>query len=179
MNLKIIDNFYEINDFNFILSSAMLIRYKASWQPLDEIFGDRSNSYPCHETHRFSEEDKQFKIFIKTFEEKTGFVINNMITFFRKIYSSELENVFKYGLRPHTDPKKFDLAGVVYFNTFNLDDGTGIFSEFNGNSHIEPDVIIGSKPNRCVFYDSQINHTPLQNRNTKVRIVQPFFIKLK
>jgi hypothetical protein len=47
----------------------------------------------------------------------------------------------------------------------------------NNNFQIEPDVIVGAKPNRCVFYDSQIYHKPLQDPNTEIRIIQPFFIK--
>jgi hypothetical protein len=128
----------------------------------------------------FLETDIPYKIFYKTFEEKTGFTIDKLSTRFRKIYSSELEHVFKYGLRPHNDSAIWDIAGVIHFNAFSLDDGTAIFSDFENNNHqIEPDIIIGAKPNRCVFYNSQIPHRPLQNKHTEMRIIQPFFIKFK
>jgi hypothetical protein len=180
MNLKIIDNFYDEKDFHLMISATMLNTYKGCWQPNGKNFFNRSNAYPCQETNMFVETDDSYKIFYKTFEKKTGFTIDKINTFFRKIYSSELEHVFKYGLRPHKDAIDFDIAGLIHFNTFSLDDGTGIFSEFENNSHqIEPDVVIGAKPNRCVFYDTQIPHRPLQNKHTEMRIVQPFFIKFK
>ena len=178
MNLKIIDNFYDEKDFNLMISRTMLNTYNECWHSNNKKFYNRFNAYPCFETKMFVETDILHNIFCKTFQEKTGFVIDKVNTFFRKIYSSELKHIFKYGLSPHTDNKNFEIAGIIYFNTFSLDDGTGIFSEFE-NGQIEPDVIIGAKPNRCVFYDSQIFHRPLQNKNTKIRIVQPFFIKLK
>ena len=43
----------------------------------------------------------------------------------------------------------------------------------------EPTIIIGAKSNRCVFYNSQAWHAPLQEKETEKRLVQPFFIKLK
>ena len=180
MNLKIIDNFYDEKDFNCMISASMLNPYKKCWQPADKHFYNRSNAYPCQETKTFVETDIPYKIFYKTFQEKTGFVIDKCNTLFRKINSIELEHVFKYGLIPHKDSTSFDVAGIIHFNAFSLDDGTGIFSEFeNNNTQIEPDIIIGAKPNRCVFYDSQIPHRPLQNKNTEMRIVQPFFIKFE
>jgi hypothetical protein len=180
MNLKIIDNFYDEKDFNLMISATILNTYNGCWQPSNKHFYNRSNAYPCYESKRFVETDIPYKIFYKTFEEKTGFIIDKLNTRFRKIYSNELEHVFKYGLRPHKDDVGCDIAGVIHFNAFSLDDGTGIFSEFeNNNDQIEPDIIIGAKPNRCVFYDSQIPHRPLQNKFTEMRIVQPFFIKFK
>jgi len=180
MNLKIIDNFYKEEDFAYMLTSAMLNSYKSSWQPNAKHFHNRTNAYPCHETKMFFETDIVYKIFYKTFQEKTGHTIDKVNTFFRKIYSNELDHVFKYGLRPHKDGQICDIAGVVYFNNFSLDDGTGIFSGYEeNNDQIEPDIIIGAKPNRCILYDSQIPHRALQNKKTEIRIVQPFFIKFK
>jgi len=180
MNLKIIDNFYKKNDFEHMLSSSILNPYKSTLQPNDKFFISRSNAYPCYETTKFLKDTSLFEIFTKTFEEKTGFIIEDVNTFFRKIYSSELEHVLKYGLRPHTDENKYNIAGVIYYNTFSLNDGTAIFSGMEENNcQIEPDIIVGSKPNRCVFYCSSIWHRPLQDKNTEVRIIQPFFIKIK
>ena len=180
MNLNIIDNFYDEKDLSFMISASMLNTYKTCWQPNGKNFYNRTNAYPCHETNPFTETDLPFKIFCKTFQEKTKFMIHDVFTFFRKIYSDELQHVFKYGMRPHKDDLIYDVAGIIHYNTYSLDDGTGIFSGFEDNTHqIEPDVIIGAKPNRCVFYDSQIHHRPLQDKNTPMRIVQPFFIKYK
>jgi hypothetical protein len=180
MNLKIIDNFYSLEDFQYIITASLLNTYQALWQPIGKSFVSRANAYPCFQTKPFLENDIATQIFLKTFEQKSNFKIKNLLTFFRKIYSKELKNIFKYGMAPHQDEKNFNLAGIIHFNTFGLDDGTGIFSSHEENNfQIEPDIIIGAKPNRCVFYDSQLWHRPLQDSNTEMRIVQPFFITLE
>lgn len=180
MNLKIIDNFYKKEDFDFMSTATMLNPYRTYWQPNGNFFIGKTNVYPCYETTEFLNDSQLFNIFINTFQEKSGILIENVTTFFRKIYSNELEHVFKYGLRPHKDEVNGDIAGVIYYNTFSLHDGTGIFSGMDVNKdQIEPDIIIGAKPNRCVYYDPNIWHRPLQDKNTEMRIVQPFFIKIK
>lgn len=177
MNLQILDDFYEQKDFAFMMTAANINSYYTTYQPNNRYFTSRSNAYPCHQTKEFKSGEPTGDIFVKTFEEKTKLKIKNVSTYFRKIYSKELKNVFKYGIAPHIDPKIFNVAGVIHFNTFGLDDGTGLISN-NEEPYIqiEPDIIIGAKPNRCVFYDSQIYHKPLQDPNTEIRIIQPFFI---
>jgi hypothetical protein len=180
MNLKIVDNFYKEEDFKFVITCSILNMYSKTWQPNNLAVLNKNNSYQCHETKVFEENDLISKIFINTFQEKTKLSIDFILTFFRKIYSSDLKNIFKYGMPAHKDPIKFDIAGIIHLNTSSLDDGTAIFSDMEKNSfQIEPDILIGAKLNRCVFYDSQIYHKPLQDQNTEMRIVQPFFIKLK
>jgi hypothetical protein len=85
-------------------------------------------------------------------------------------------------LPPHIDKTKvknedfeYDVAGVIYYNTWSLEDGTYFFS---GKDQIEPDIMIGAKPNRCIFYKTDIFHCPGHNKKTDVRLVQPFFISL-
>lgn len=181
MNLKIIDNFYSQEDFGFMMTSAMLSSYRATWQPHAQSSSNRTNSYICHETKNFTEDNKVFKLFIDTFQKKTGLIVEEFNTFFRKIYSKDLKNIFKYGTVPHQDDQKYNFAGVIHYNSSGLDDGTGLYSFDNKEVfyQIEPDVIIGAKPNRCVFYDSQIWHKPLQDENNEMRIIQPFFLKTK
>jgi hypothetical protein len=181
MNLKIIDNFYNKESFEFMMTCAMLSPYSATWQPNNRAFLSRANSYSCHETKIFQSSDAGFKLFIDTFQEKTGFIVEEFNTFFRKIYSKELKNIFKYGITPHQDNLKYNLAGVIHYNSCGLDDGTGLYSADSKEVfyQIEPDVLIGAKPNRCVFYDSQIWHRPLQDENNEMRIIQPFFVKTK
>jgi hypothetical protein len=180
MNLNIIDNFYSSEDFQYMMTVSLLNPYQTLWQPTNKFFVSRANAYPCFETKEFKENDVASNIFLNTFKQKTNFKIKTFSTFFRKIYSKELKNIFKYGMRPHKDAAKYNFAGIIHYNTFGLDDGTGMFSNYGENDfQIEPDVIIGSKPNRCVFYDSQIWHKPLQDKNTEMRIVQPFFITLE
>jgi len=181
MNLKIIDNFYSPEDFGYMMTSAMLSPYMATWQPCIQTLPNRTNSYACYETKNFVDSDNALKLFIDTFEKKTGFIIKEYNTLFRKIYSKELKNVFKYGIIPHQDDGKYDIAGVIHYNSSGLDDGTGLYSSNKPEIYyqIEPDVLIGAKPNRCVFYDSQIWHRPLQDENNVMRIIQPFFLKTK
>jgi hypothetical protein len=181
MNLKIIDNFYTQENFGYMMTSAMLSPYISTWQPNRQCFLNRTNSYACHETKDFVNSDKTLKLFIDTFQEKTGIIIEEVQTVFRKIYSADLKNIFKYGVVPHQDDKKYNIAGVIHYNSSGLDDGTGLYSSNEKEIfyQIEPDVLIGAKPNRCVFYDSQIWHRPLQDKTNEMRIVQPFFIKTK
>jgi hypothetical protein len=180
MNLNIIDNFYSSEDFQYMITAALLNPYISSWQPYNKFFLSRANAYPCFETKEFQQNDITSAIFLKTLQQKTNLKIKTALTFFRKIYSKELDKIFKYGMYPHQDEKKFNLAGIIYYNSYGLDDGTGLFSDYSENNfQIEPDVIVGSKPNRCVFYDSQIWHRPFQDKNTETRIVQPFFITLE
>jgi hypothetical protein len=180
MNLHIIDSFYSSEDFQYMMTASMLNPYFTTWQPNNKFFVSRTNAYPCFETKEFQENDITNNIFFKTLKQKTNLKIKNGLTFFRKIYSKELNKVFKYGMLPHQDAKKYNFAGIVYYNTLGLDDGTGLFSDYDKDSfQIEPDIIIGAKPNRCVFYDSQIWHRPLQDKDTEMRVVQPFFITLE
>jgi hypothetical protein len=181
MNLKIIDDFYSPENFGYMMTSAMLSPYISTWQPYNLSSLSRANSYVCHETKSFTNSDKGLKLFIDTFQEKTGIIVEEFHTFFRKIYSKELKNIFKYGTVPHQDDKKYNIAGIIHYNSSGLDDGTGLYS-MNIEQvfrQIEPDVLIGAKPNRCVFYDSQIWHRPLQDENNEMRIIQPFFLKTK
>lgn len=179
MNLNIIENFYSADDFKHMATMALVSQYQAAWQPRNKFYMSRSHGYPCFESW-FLENDLLYQIFLKTFQEKTNFKIKKIFSLFRKIYSKELKNVIKYGMIPHQDNKEYNLAGIIHFNTFGLNDGTGLFSTYEENNmQIEPDIIIGAKPNRCVFYDSQLWHKPLQDENTEMRIVQPFFIILE
>jgi hypothetical protein len=179
MNLKIIDNFYTNENFEFMLTSSMLNSYHSYHHPISQKKFNKKNAYPCYQTDFFSINDSLYDIFIKTFQKQTGLVINEVKTLFRKTYSNELSHIFKYGLPTHQD-EDCDIAGLIYYNTFGLDDGTMMFSEMDDKkSQIEPDIIIGAKPNRCVFYDPKIWHRPSQDKDTEIRITQPFFIKFK
>ena len=181
MNLKIIDNFYSQENFGYMMTSAMLSPYKKTWQPNRQALLNRTNSYACQDTKNFEKNEIGLKLFIDTFQEKTGLVIEDFNTFFRKIYSKEIKNIFKYGVIPHQDDEKYNIAGVIHYNSSGIDDGTGLYSSSEKEIfyQIEPDVLIGAKPNRCVFYDSQIWHRPLQDENNEMRIIQPFFLKTK
>ena len=175
LKLKIIDNFYSDEDFFYMISCSVLNPYNKTYQPNKNFFNSGANSYSCHESQNFVLGNKAFLIFENTFFLKTGLRIKEIKTFFRKIYSSEITNVLKYGMPSHKDDVDFNIAGVIYYNSFSLDDGTGLYT--TENFQIEPDIIVGAKPNRCIVYDTQITHKPLQSKDNEIRIIQPFIIK--
>jgi hypothetical protein len=168
--INIIDDFYDGYYLNKIISLCHSSDFFPTYQPSIPNFPNRLKLYPCYETEELKELTNLFR---DTFERKTNLRIKNIKTSFRKILTSELKDVFKYGLRPHKDHPQYDFAGVIYLNLWNLNDGTALYSF---KEQIEPDIIIGSKPNRCVYYNSQIFHNPCQDPITDVRIIQPFFI---
>jgi hypothetical protein len=175
--LGVIENFYSSDDFSFVLAASLLNPYKSTYQPNSSFVHRKENAYSCHETKDFSKGDAVFDKFYRTFHQKTSLKIQTIITYFRKIYSSEIEHVIKYGMPSHQDTSSdnINIAGVIYINTSGLEDGTALFSS---KDQIEPDIIIGAVPNRCVFYDPTIWHRPLQDKKTNMRIIQPFFLKV-
>ena len=173
--INIIDNFYEGIEFNLIFTYAGTAPYRSTYQPNETYYPDRLKAYPCYETKALTPEDNVFNVFCSTLEKKSNLKIKTVNTFFRKILRSELDHIFKYKLSPHRDNKEYDIAGLIYLNTWNLKDGTNIYSM---RDQIEPDVLVGSKPNRCVFYKSDVWHGPSHDKKTEMRLIQPFFIKL-
>lgn len=174
--MYIIDDFYSVEDYEKMFTNASSVKYTATYQPNERFFQDRLKAYPCYQSDEFKFEDNVAKIFIKTFEEKSKFRLLTVKSYFRKILSSELKTIFKYGIASHQDSTKFDFAGVIYYNIHSLYDGTAIYSSA---AHREPDIIIGAKTNRCVFYNPQLFHSPLHDKDTEVRLIQPFFITIE
>ena len=50
MNLNIIDNFYSPEDFQYMMTAALLNPYTSLWQPNNKFFLSRANAYPSFET---------------------------------------------------------------------------------------------------------------------------------
>ena len=97
-----------------------------------------------------------------------------MITFLRKIKLSELKQSPSYGQhRQHVDPQYYNLAGLVYFNSNSLEDGTKLYSDSHS---FEPTLIVGSKVNRCIFYRADTWHCPGMKQEVEERWVQPFML---
>ena len=174
--MNIIDDFYSDEDYATMFTIAYHANYHATYQPQEIHFYDRLKAYPCYQSREFRTEDTPYKVFVKTVEQKNEVKILEGKSCFRKILSSELGNIFKYGISPHTDQEKYDFAGVVYYNIESLYDGTALYSS---QFHREPNLIVGAKSNRCVFYSPLKWHSPLQDKNTTVRLIQPFFIKIE
>lgn len=171
--INIIDYFYSKDDFENLLGQSNTIEYEKTHQPKMIPYPDRMKAMPCYETKMMTSD-----IFKNTFEEKTKLQIENFGTFFRKTLGEEIKQsgFYNAGSPPHTDNNNFDIAGLIYFNTFDINDGTKLYSF---KEQYEPDIIVGSKPNRMIYYNADVLHTANYNVNINERIVQPFFIKLK
>tara|TARA_R100000908_G_C3726799_1_gene127565 strand:+ start:305 stop:871 length:567 start_codon:yes stop_codon:yes gene_type:complete len=177
---SLIDDFYNRTDLGILSLTFMNTVFSATHQSQEWPVSNRMQAYPCYESITLDKSEKEgnpYKIFKDTFEKKTNFKILKLHSFFRKIKLEELKNSAVYKKdRPHTDGKDYDIAGLVYFNSTSLIDGTKIY---NYESDFEPTAIIGSKPNRCVFYNSTQPHSSPFEQIVEERWVQPFFLVVK
>lgn len=175
--IKIFDDFYSMLDFENMVYHSNTMKYETTHQPKMIPYPNRMKAMPCYET--LIEDNIIRKTFIKTFESLTGLQIEKIATFFRKTLGKEIKesSFYKAGCPPHVDDSNlFDIAGLVYLNTYDINDGTKMFTY---KEQYEPDIIVGSKPNRMIYYKADILHSANYNLNIDERIIQPFFIKLK
>lgn len=170
----IIDNFYDKEVFSKIYALVKDYNFLKTYQPQSWRNINRMEAYPCYETNILTPDNFIFQQFVKKFQEKTLFKLKLIKTLIRKTYKKELSEGMKNKkiFEPHQD-EGFDLAGIIYFDTENLNDGTIIYS------NKKPSIIIGSKPNRCLYYNALEWHQPNLDQETDVRIVQTFFITLE
>jgi len=171
-----IDNFYERSDLGLLVLGFLNLNFSPCFQSQHQWYGgDRMKGYPCHETSMLDTESSN--IFISTFEKKTNLKILDHSTFLRKTYKKELKKSPCWGqYKQHVDHNSFDIAGVVYFNSNSIEDGTYFY---HSKSCYEPTAIIGAKVNRIIFYDSQTPHCPPMKQTTNERWSQPFFLKVQ
>lgn len=171
-----IDYFYDANDLGIVTLHFLNIRFTPTVQSTNSYYGgDRLKGWPCYETGPIPKTMKE--TFIKTFEKKTNLKVLHMKSFLRKTKKDEVKQSPSYGqFKQHVDDLCYDLAGVVYFNSNSLDDGTRIYMT---EQCYEPTVIIGSRSNRCVFYNSQVWHCPPMLQTVEERWTQPFFLIIK
>tara|TARA_R100001015_G_scaffold17774_1_gene10068 strand:- start:38 stop:604 length:567 start_codon:yes stop_codon:yes gene_type:complete len=172
--IQYIDNFYSTNDLGLQVVCFLNMHFDATHTSASNWYGgDRIKAYPCYETRPLNQ-DGPYSIFKNTFETKTNLSILHCDTFFRKSKLEELKKSPSWGqCRPHQDDNIYDIAGVVYYNSNSLKDGTYIF---DSQHSFEPTVIVGSKFNRCVFYDPKMPHAPSPEQEVEERWTQPFFI---
>ena len=177
--IQYIDNFYDTNDLGLQVICFLNMHFDVTHQSGGLWYGgDRMKACPCHETkdiaNNKTDQIGPYHIFKKTFELKTNLKILHCETFFRKSKLEELKKSPSWKqTKPHRDDKTFDIAGVVYYNSNSLKDGTYLFDT---EISYEPTVIVGSKLNRCVFYDPQVPHSPSPEQEVEERWTQPFFI---
>ena len=177
---KIIESFYNQSDFGLVASHFINLPFESKYQSSSVPVANRLQAYPCHETVPFEKSEinsSVYKIFKDTFEKQTGEKIIYLKTFLRKIKLSELKQSAVYKKdRPHVDDDFFDYAGIVYFSSNSIIDGTKIY---NDERDFEPTLIVGSKVNRCFFYNTQIPHSTPFDQYVEERWVQPFFLIVK
>ena len=180
MLFNCIDSFYEPNELGLITISFLNQHFTPSHQS-NQIYysGDRMKGYPCYETSHMTASNNPmnpFNIFKKTFENKTQMQILHIKTFLRKTKLSELKASPSWGQYKQHQDSECDIAGVVYFNSNSIDDGTNFY---NTEYDYEPTATIGARYNRCVFYSSLTFHSPVMKQSVEERWVQPFFIITK
>ena len=183
MNFSVIENFYTPSDFGLVAAHFVNENFQATYQSRDKMYGtNRFNAYPCHESpfYKFSKDNPNSvaNIFARTFEEKTKIKLLDFRTCLRKIKLKEFKKSKSWKQhKPHKDnAPDCDIAGVIYFNSGNLNDGTNLYKF--GDDYV-PTVIIGSYPNRCIFYDGSIPHTAGTEQEIEERWIQPFFCIIK
>ena len=177
---NVIENFYETNNLGLMVMNFLNLSFDATYQSKEVNYGgDRNKGYPCYESKILDKGNGNnpycpYNIFKQTFEKKTQKKIINLKTFFRKTKKEELKKSPSWKqYKPHTDDVIYDIAGLIYYNSNSIKDGTYIF---NNENDFEPTVIIGSKYNRGVFYNSQQPHSPSMEQEVEERWIQPFFI---
>jgi hypothetical protein len=177
-----VDNFYEPNDLGLMVINFLNLSFTPSFQSQNNYYGgDRMKAYPCYETNDLSFDLNNplsaFNIFKRTFENKTGIKPLRINTFFRKTKLEELKKSPSWNqYKPHCDAADYDIAGIVYFNANSINDGTNFYFS---KTDYEPTAVIGARTNRCVFYNTQIPHSPVMVQEVEERWIQPFFLIVK
>ena len=178
--INIVNDFYEPNNLGLIILNFQNLHFESKHQPCTKYFGgDRKLGYPVYETVALKKGDEEnelnpYNIFIKTFEKKTNLKPLYVNTFFRKTKLSEVKDSPSWKqYKAHQDDFHWDIAGLIYFNSNFLRDGTFIYNTLDD---YEPTLIVGSRYNRCVFYDPKIPHSPTMEQNVEERWTQPFFL---
>lgn len=176
--INVIDDFFSMDDFFKIKAYQECSPYQARYQPFQANYSNRFKGYPVWE---FSIEKNHpvYDMLLKTIELKFSNEFEIKIALLRKIYTDELlKSPYKgrqYGMI-HKDNNDIAMAGVIYLNGESINGGTYLFSH---ELQVEPEIIVGSKINRCVIYDSNILHSAGIEWEDKVRNIIAFFLKRK
>jgi hypothetical protein len=177
--INVFDDFFDLDDFFKIKVYQECSHYRESYQPYSANYTNRLKGYPVWES-LIDKNHPIYEILLKTIELKLSkeYEIDSIIL--RKIYVDELlRSPYKgrsYGMIHKDKVKEVKMSGVIYLNGGSINDGTSLFSE---EMQMEPDIIIGSKANRCVIYNSDIPHAPGIDWEEKVRNILVFFLKGK
>ena len=179
MLFNLVDSFYDSNELGLIVLNFLNLPFEATHQSKKQYYGEsRLQSYPCYETEAMKPSNKEgfstYNIFKNTLEKKIGIKPFHIHTFFRKTKLEELQSSASWGQhRPHTDGDNFDFAGLIYYNSNSIKDGTNFY---NNQHDFEPTATLGARYNRCVIYKANVWHAPMPEQQVQERWVQPFFL---
>jgi hypothetical protein len=177
--IKIYDDFYSNDELGFIFFEALMNQFSVSYQPGDTWYQNSNDAYPCHQTKPFNEGSWIHSNLLNKLNPMFNNKIKTLKTFFRKIIRSEVfENRSQFKSdAPLRHQDTSDFAGLIYITNFSIMDGTKLFT--TDKNQFEPDIVIGSKPNRMILYTASTWHEPNFDKNNEIRFIQPFFITLK
>jgi len=176
-NLFVIEDFYTAENFGLMSNFQRTCNMKGLHVPQNIYYPSRLEAFPTWESDDFEKDQIEYNLTEKTLIQKTEFKIKKIKSFFRKVLTSELLKSPYKGRNEsliHQDSDNFDWAGVVYFDSFSIEDGTRLYSY---REQVKPDVIIGSKPNRCIIFKAALFHSAGIDWNKDSRTVQTFFLE--
>lgn len=172
--IHLIENFYEKDFFRKVITATEQLPFENSFQPPSLNTDNRLQAYPTWET-KFLKTTDPIYIYLNKKLKKLVEQPFTMHTFFRKTLLSELKKSNAWeGLQRHKDDDYGFLAGLIYLNTNSINDGTYLYENFTDT---EPTLMVASKINRFILYNSQQPHTPGVKQWKEERLVQPFFLK--
>ena len=176
IKINVIDDFFSFEEFNLIKHYQENSNYIAAYQPSRIYYHSRLKAYPTWEC-AVTKDTPIYNILLKNIETRISKDYTILSVSLRKVYRDELLkspfNDRNYGFI-HQDTEKATISGLIYLNNFSIKDGTSLFSY---EQQLEADMIIGSKPNRCVFYNSSIYHAAGIDWEERVRNTLVFFLK--
>jgi hypothetical protein len=168
MKLQVVDNFFD--NFNLIEKEFKKIKLY-SLEQFNKNFKNNSNwpgfrSAPLYEDNPFL-----FNLFLKEFKIKFNWSLPIYIDFYMhlRLYEHQKEDWV------HKDSS--DLGLIIYLNN-NLDSGTNFYLD----NQEKPDMSIKMVKNRCILFDSKINHKSSLNFGKDIndgRLTLNGFISLK
>jgi|TARA_R100000231_G_scaffold3116_1_gene5748 hypothetical protein len=175
--ITIVEDFYSPEDLGIMSLYFMNTPFLESYHSKEWQVSNRLQAYPVHESAQIPKSDdprSAYQIFKRTLEYKTNLKPLYIKTLLRKIKLSELKEsaVFKND-RPHMDDETFNYAGLVYFNSNSIKDGTKLYSD---ERDFEPTLIVGARVNRLVLYNTQQPHSTPMDQHVEERWVQPVFL---
>jgi len=177
--INIIDDFFNTDDFFTVKIHQECSKYIPGYQPYGASYSNRLKGYPTWE-FMINKDHPIYNILYNTLENKFSNEYEIDTVILRKIYTEELlRSPYKgksHGMIHEDNIETIKMSGVVYLGGSSINDGTFLFSD---KLQVEPELIVGSKANRCVIYSSNIPHAAGIEWEEKIRNILVFFLKNK